>query len=165
MAPVITNSSPLSDDDQFWKTYYLRVSADGGIFYKIGRCKGSVKRRYRQEPPDTEIEILQLWPHKTETAAIRHEEKLFRTHKGDRPFIGRCGPFRFGGNTETYSHDVIGGKPPPSFYIVRIYRKLPGCHHPTSWNATESRASPSRTPTSGGSRTSRRSGRSRSAAA
>lgn len=122
MAAIVENVSGVEDAAEGWKTYYLRVHADHNVFYKIGVCKGRVSKRYSKESAETRIEILKIWPQESEEAALRYEDVLFKIHSGDRPFVGRCGPFKHGGNTETYSHDVIGGEPPPHNYIVRIYR-------------------------------------------
>ena len=87
--PTVVNLSDVDDGGEGWKSYYLRVQADGGTFYKIGICKGSVKNRYSKEPAETGIEILKIWPHSKESSALRHEEQLIKTYPGDRPFIGR----------------------------------------------------------------------------
>lgn len=121
MAATILNVSGVEDLDAGYKTYYIRITTDDGVYFKIGRCAGSVKKRYLKEPSDTTIEILKLWVHKTEDKAMSHEERLLKSNPGDRPFIGKCGPLTKGGNTETYSHDVIGGEKPPFNYIVRMY--------------------------------------------
>ncbi len=121
MAATIFNVSDVEDADSGYKTYYIRITTDDGVYYKIGRCAGSVKKRYSKEPSDTTIEILKLWEHKTEDKAISHEERLLKSNPGDMPFIGKCGPLTKGGNTETYSHDVMGGGPPPFSYIARMY--------------------------------------------
>lgn len=121
MTPTFLNSSGAVDDGDTWKTYYLRVTFNGENFYKIGVCKGKVQARYRKESSDVAIHLLRLWTHQSETAAAKHESALFKQHTGDRPYIGRCGPFRFGGNTETFSHDVIGGEPPPPMYVAKLY--------------------------------------------
>lgn len=140
MAPKIVNSSGQDDAQEGWKSYYLRVQADGGKFYKIGICKGSVKKRYSREPTETEIEILKIWPHAKESVAVRHEQQLFKTYPGDRPFIGRCGPFRYGGNTETFSHDVIGGERGPHSFVARMYSMRHGILHTTGYSGTNPRA-------------------------
>lgn len=106
----IENISETEDSSNGWKVYYLKILADGDEFYKIGVCKGSVKKRFSKEPNETVIKILKIWPHDSESKAYQHESKLFKDYPGDRPYIGRCGPLKFGGNTETYSHDVIGGQ-------------------------------------------------------
>lgn len=140
MPPKIVNSSDQEDGREGWKSYYLRVRADGGTFYKIGICKGSVKNRYSKEPSDTEIDILKIWPHPKESAAFRHEVQLFKTYLGDRPFIGRCGPFRHGGNTETFSHDVIGGERGPHSFVVKMYSVSSGILHTTGYSRENPRA-------------------------
>ena len=89
-----------------------------GIIIKIGKCNGSVARRFRQEPETTIIEIIHIWVHATSDKAEQHEAKLFRQYKhGDLPFRYDAGPLtkygRSQGNTEVFSHDVIGGEPAP----------------------------------------------------
>lgn len=121
MAEIISNLSGQEDSNAGWKTYYLHITTKEGDFYKIGCCTGSVAKRYSKESKDVVIEILKLWIHKSEDAAIIHENRLLKDNRGDMPFIGRCGPLRHGGNTETYSHNVLGGESPPVSYIVRMH--------------------------------------------
>jgi hypothetical protein len=129
MAATVVNISGTEDTHEGWKTYYLRVHADGEVFYKIGLCKGAVYKRYGKEPKKTHLEILKIWHHPTESAAYQHEEKLFKDFPGDRPYIGQCGPFRFGGNTETYSHNVMEGEPSPHRFVVRMHSLDDLCLH------------------------------------
>jgi hypothetical protein len=117
---TVTNISNVEDIDHGWKTYYLRVEVGGNVFFKIGVCKGAVSKRYAKEPKDTHLQILKIWGHLSEAAAYAYEERLFKEFPGDRPYIGRCGPFTKGGNTETYSHNVLEGEPPPHRYVVRM---------------------------------------------
>ncbi|WP_273728797.1 hypothetical protein [Brucella gallinifaecis] len=121
MAPVIIKSEDIDDDSKSWKTYYLKVTYQNEIFYKIGVCKGSVKQRYKKESADLLIEILKLWKFDTESAAYKHEGLLFKQYPGDRPYYGKCGPFYFGGNTETYSHDVMNDEKPPLSFEAKLY--------------------------------------------
>lgn len=121
MAPVIIKSAEIEDDSVSFKTYYLKVTYKDEVFYKIGICKGSIRQRYKKENSDLQIEIIKLWKHDTQKNATNHEIELFKQYPGDRPYIGRCGPFGFGGNTETFSHDVINGEKPPFSYQAKLF--------------------------------------------
>lgn len=116
----IENLSGTVDRPDVFHTYYLRIATADGVFHKFGYCKGTVAHRYRKEPKGASITVLALWPHASEAAALRHEEKLVKTYPGLRPYIGQCGPLIHGGNTEVYCHDVMGQEPPPPSYIVRM---------------------------------------------
>lgn len=120
MVATIINQEKFEEIDASWKTYYLKILADNSEFYKFGVCGGSIRKRYSREPESTVIEVIEVWPHKTEGKALTHERKLFKTYPGVRPYIGKCGPFKYGGNTETYCHDVLGGEAPPDTYIVQM---------------------------------------------
>jgi hypothetical protein len=120
------NLSDCEDVNSGFKTYYIRIEAHGATFFKFGKCTGSVKKRYSREATDVRIDVLQIWSHHSMEAAERHEVQLHRKHKGNRPFIGRCGPFKNGGNTECYSHDVLAGSPPPETYIARLFSVATG---------------------------------------
>lgn len=129
MAATVENLSDGIDAQDVWKTYYVCIRVDGDLHYKFGTCKGTIKRRYAKEPAKTEVQILKIWHHPTEQAAFLHKEQLFEEFPGDRPYIGRCGPLVHGGNTDTYSHDVMGGESAPHTYIVRLYSLQEGCLH------------------------------------
>lgn len=126
MAAIIINLSGQEDLSSGWKTYYLHISTKIGDYYKIGRCTGSVTKRYSKESKEIVIEILNIWIQKSENAAIAHEARLFRENVGDMPYIGRCGPLKHGGNTEIYSHDVLGGESPPVSYIACMHSMVHG---------------------------------------
>ena len=139
MARKFRNMSGEEDPLSGYKTYYLRILADDAVFYKFGRCAGSIKQRFSKERPDLEIEVLRMWHHKSHRSAEKHEIHLFESFPGDRPYIGRCGPFRFGGNTETFSHDVMGGEPAPHSYWVRMYSERQGCVHTRAYSGSDPR--------------------------
>lgn len=125
MATVI-NLSGVDDAKNTFKTYYIRIIFEGRTYYKIGKCNGSVARRFGREPETTIIEIIHIWVHANSDKAERHEAKLFRQYKhGDLPFNYDAGPLtkygRSQGNTEVFSHDVIGGEPAPFWFKVRIF--------------------------------------------
>ena len=120
MAPIVKNCSSLEDDNVGWKTYYLRILYNSEWFYKIGRCKGSVRARFSKEANDLIIEILQIWKHSTASDCEAHEYDLFSKNTGDRPYFGKCGPLSFGGNTEVFSHDVMRGEPSPKSFIAKM---------------------------------------------
>lgn len=116
------NESGIDDNDTGWKTYYVKFSIDGDKdFYKFGKCQGAVKKRFQREKEILRLSVQKIWQHNTEDDALRHEESLFRKHKGDRPFIGSLGPLKHGGNTEVYSHDVFGDQEPPETYIAKLW--------------------------------------------
>lgn len=118
--PRIVNPFDEVDRTSEFKTYYIRLENEDGVFFKIGRCKGRFSKRFNKESSDLEIEVKSLWGHKTEEQAERHERRLFRENPGDMPYVGRCGPLEFGGNLEVYSHDVMAGEPAPKSYLVRV---------------------------------------------
>lgn len=120
MSAKLTNLSGVEDSPDGWHTYYIRITVDGRRHYKLGMCKGLVRKRYSKEPSTTAIDLLKLWIHESEQQALAHESQLFKQYPGDQPYIGRCGPLRHGGNTETYSHDVVAGEPPPHRYTVMM---------------------------------------------
>ena len=124
MATII-NLSGVDDTKEGYKTYYVRIIYDDVAYYKIGKCKGCVTRRFAREPDTTIIEILNIWNHTTENKAFTHEHKMLEKDfkHGDRPFFGRCGPLtkKTMGNTEVFSHDVLNGEPAPFTYLVRIF--------------------------------------------
>ncbi|HHX2504950.1 TPA: hypothetical protein ACU8BO_000260 [Neisseria subflava] len=125
MATII-NLSGIEDAKDTYKTYYVRIIFEGRNYYKIGKCNGSIARRFGREPITTIIEIIHIWLHSSSEKAERHEDKLFRQYKhGDLPFMFNCGPLtrynRSQGNTEVFSHDVIGGEPAPFFFKARIF--------------------------------------------
>ena len=126
---TVENLTDLEDDSDGWKTYYIRIVVLGCIFYKIGRCKGSVKNRFHQEPRDTLIQIIRIWQHKSEALSCKHEAKLEKEGNGFRPYIGRCGPLVHGGNTEVYPYDLMGGESPPINYIARMHSNRYGELH------------------------------------
>lgn len=120
MAAQVINNSGVPDVPTGWRSYYIRIRADGADHFKFGISGRSVKSRYSKEPSSTEIEVRRIWMHETEREALQNEAALLAKHLGDRPYFGRCGPLQKGGNTETYSHDVLAGEPPPPNYIVRM---------------------------------------------
>lgn len=125
MATII-NLSNVEDAKDTFKTYYVRIIFEGRKYYKIGKCNGSITRRFSREPEATIIEILHIWLHQTSEKAENHERKLFRQYKhGDLPFRFDVGPLskngKSHGNTEVFSHDVIGGESAPFSFKVRIF--------------------------------------------
>jgi hypothetical protein len=116
---TVTNLSGVEDADGVPKTYYLRIRAFGRTFYKIGLTERSIARRFCKEPATCVIEILRLWHHKTLLKAEAHEARLFRENKHVwKPYIGRVGPLRGGGNTEVFIYDVLGGEAQPTMMNV-----------------------------------------------
>lgn len=113
MATVI-NQSGKEDAKGVYKTYYLRILHKGRFFWKIGQTVNRIQDRFKKEPPECEIVIVDLWHHTTALKCDNHEAKLFKLYKsGALPYIGKTGPLRGGGNTEVFCHDVMGGEAPP----------------------------------------------------
>lgn len=123
---TVENLANLEDSADAWKTYYIRIVVLGRVFYKIGRCKGSVQYRFRQEPKETLIQIIRIWSHKSEALSCKHEAQLEKEGNGFRPYIGRCGPLIHGGNTEVYPYDLMGGESSPINYIASMHSKRHG---------------------------------------
>jgi hypothetical protein len=111
------------DDANTPKVYYIRIMANGGTFWKLGKCSASVRQRFSSEPRTTIIDILKIWNYGTSEQARKAEDKLRKKLSGDLPYLGQCGPFKHGGNAETYSHDVLNGQPAPEHYWVKILTK------------------------------------------
>lgn len=120
MGAVCTSALGIEASSSSWKTYYVCLTLDGRKHFKFGVCHGKVADRFRREPESLHVQVLRVWEHPNASAAYSHEELLFREHLGDRPYIGRCGPLTKGGNGETYSHDVLGGEPPPKRFTVQM---------------------------------------------
>lgn len=120
MGAICTSAVGIEASSPGWKTYYVCLTVDGRKHFKFGVCRGKVANRFLREPDSLQVTVLKVWEHPTESAAHFHEECLFREYVGDRPYIGRCGPLTKGGNTETYSHDVLSGESPPKRFIVRM---------------------------------------------
>lgn len=140
MATIINNSG-VEQNSKGFHTYYIKIEKDGATYYKLGYATGTIKKRYGKEPPEVRITILKLWVHTTENKMWAHEAKLFKQYKGDRPFIGRCSPLLFAkGSTEVYSHDVMGGEPPPHSFVVRIYSLSDICLHTVGYSGFNPRS-------------------------
>ena len=120
LGAVCTSAPRVEAGSPGWKTYYVCLTLEGRKHFKIGVCHGKVANRFRREPDALHVEVLRVWEHPTQGAAHLHEEILFRENVGDRPYFGRCGPLTKGGNGETFSHDVLGGEPPPQKFLVRM---------------------------------------------
>lgn len=119
----VTNLSGQEDVAGVPKTYYLRIKAFGRDFYKFGHTGQRIADRFKKEPLACEIEIVDLWLHKTLTQALVLEARLDRKYRkaGFLPYIGKVGPLRGGGNTEVYTHDVLGGEPAPETVLIRAW--------------------------------------------
>jgi hypothetical protein len=118
---TIVNLSGEPDIDGEPKTYDLEIEHEGERYWKLGLTCQTIAKRFRAEPRTTRIVVRQLWRHKTVVKAEAHEQKLFRLHKGDLPFIGKMGPLVKGGNTEVFSHDAVGGRAPPATFKAVVF--------------------------------------------
>lgn len=121
MTATIENISGEPDIDGEPKTYDILIEHKGHRYFKFGMTSQALRRRFASEPAETLITIRRIWRHKTVQKAEIHERRLFRTHKGDLPFIGKMGPLVKGGNTEVFSHDVMNGEAAPHTFKVVLY--------------------------------------------
>lgn len=121
---MIINESGEPDVDTEPKTYDIEIEHEGELYWKLGMTCQSLAKRFKANPPSVTITIRQIWRHRTEAQAVRHEQSLFRKYKGDMPFIGKMGPLLRGGNTEVFSHDVVRGEPPPKTFDAFVFNDL-----------------------------------------
>ena len=84
--------------------YYLRVSSDDKVLYKIGVTNSTVQERF-QGRDITKITILEVWDYQLGLDAYNHEQQILKQYK-DYKYIGE--PLLSSGNTELFTSDVLG---------------------------------------------------------
>ncbi len=80
--------------------YYIKV----GSLYKIGITIYDVETRYKDEKVD--YEIIKTWSYKTGKKAYKKEQKILRKYRKYRYYGEKI--FKKSGNTEVFTHDVLG---------------------------------------------------------
>jgi hypothetical protein len=85
--------------------YYLKVTAPCGVYYKIGITNRSVRHRFVYADDRERIEVLKQWSYQNGHSALRRERSILKTHRAAR-YKGN--PILKSGNTELFTHDVLG---------------------------------------------------------
>jgi len=86
--------------------YYLKITKENLVYYKIGITTRSVKERFRTEPKSTIIKIIQEIPYTTGKEAKDEESRILQQYSAHRQNIPEL--LVSGGNTELFEFDVLG---------------------------------------------------------
>lgn len=81
--------------------YYLKITSENGVGYKIGITNRTVAERYSREK--AAIEVLKIWKYQSGTEAQAEETRIKRKYKEYVHSI----PLLVDGNTELYSKDIL----------------------------------------------------------
>ena len=101
------NRSTLGDygDDTQTKLYYIKITKDNVIAYKLGITKLRIRDRFQGEKSDKRIDIIRLWYFNTREEALKEEQRLLRFFNKSRykskPLLKR------GGNSELFTYDIL----------------------------------------------------------
>lgn len=83
--------------------YYVRISRDNEIYYKIGVTNRTVKARFAADT-DKDIRILQIKEFLTGQEAWDYEQEILDKY----PRVSIDGFLKSGGNTELFETDILG---------------------------------------------------------
>lgn len=84
--------------------YYLKVTHNNIVTYKIGITNRSVQERFSNEDLE-KITIIKVWDYLIGAEAYNHEQQILKQYK-DYKYIGE--PLLNSGNTELFSIDILG---------------------------------------------------------